>query len=417
MTASPRPAGERIFDIADLGGRGDGIADDAGEAVFVPFALPGETVRATTAGKRALLRGIERPSPDRIAPLCRHFTVCGGCAMQHLADDPYRVWKRGLVETALAHRGIDAAVEPLVDAHGAGRRRATLHVAFVRGTTQAGFMQARSHDLLDLDHCPILVAALADAPAIARALAAPFAARGKPLDIQLTATRGGIDADIRGAGTVALDALLDLPAVAERFDLARVTVAGELIVARRTPVLTAGAATVTPPPGAFLQATAAGETILSALVVAHAGSAATIGDLFCGIGPFALRLAQRATVTAIDSDAAAIAALDTAARRATGLKPLQAVRRDLFRDPLVASELAGFDAIVFDPPRAGAAAQVGELAASRVPLLIAVSCDPASFARDAATLIAGGYRLVRVTPVDQFRHSPHVELVARFVRD
>lgn len=416
MTAPGGAAGERILDIADLGGRGDGIARTDGGAVYVPFALPGERVRAAVAGNRATLVAVETPSPDRIAPVCPHFTHCGGCAVQHLAEPAYRAWKRGLVETALAHRGIDCAVDLPVDAHGVGRRRTTLHVEFAKGKPRAGYMAARSHALIDLDRCPILAPPLADAPAIARALAAPFARRGKPLDIQLTATATGIDAVIRGAGALDLDAQLDLPGIAEAHDLARISVGDALAVARRTPALKVGRATVAPPPGAFLQATGAGEAALAALVVAHAGAAKNVADLFCGIGPFALRLAEKAAVLAADSDGDAIAALAAAVRHASGLKPVTAVRRDLFRDPLTAAELVPYDAVVFDPPRAGAAAQAKELAASAVPVVVAVSCDPASFARDAATLIAGGYALTRVTPVDQFRHAAHVELVARFAR-
>lgn len=416
MTASVHAADERILDISDLGHRGDGIALDDGETVYVPFALPGERVRATVTGKRATVTEILAAAPQRVEPACAHFTRCGGCAVQHLSPQAYAAWKRGLVATALAHRGIDCAVDPLVDAHGVGRRRTTLHVRFARGMPRAGFMAARSHDLIDLDACPILVPALADAPALARALAMPFAARGKPFDVHLTATGTGIDIDLRGVGATGLDARLDLPAIAEAHDLARITVGGELIVERHAPRIMCGPARVTLPPGAFLQATGAGEAALATLVQAHAGDAGTIADLFCGIGPFALRLAQKAEIFAADSNNAAIAALDTAARHTPGLKPVTTVRRDLFRNPLGADELKRHAAVVFDPPRAGAEAQARELAASVVPVVIAVSCDPASFARDAAILIAGGYRLTRVTPVDQFRHAPHVELVARFAR-
>lgn len=417
MTAPGRQSDERILDIADLGARGDGIArPDSGAPVYVPFALPGERVRATVAGNRATLVGVETPSPDRVDPPCPHFTQCGGCAVQHLTEPAYRDWKRGLVVTALAHRGIDAPVDPLVDAHGVGRRRATLHVVFAKGGPKAGFMAARSHRLTDLDTCPILAPPLAAAPDIARALAVPFARRCKPLDIHLTATDSGIDADIRNAGDLDLDARLDLPEIAERFDLARITAGGDLAVERRAPVLTVGPARVTLSPGVFLQATAAGEAALAALVGKHAGDAATIADLFCGIGPFALRLAERATVDAIDSETAALAALDGAVRHTTGLKPVTTARRDLFRDPLTEAELARYDAVVFDPPRAGAEAQARSLGASAVPVIVAVSCDPANFARDAAILMEGGYRIDRITPVDQFRHAPHVELVARFSR-
>ena len=189
-----------------------------------------------------------------------------------------------------------------------------------------------------------------------------------------------------------------------------------MLVEARAPTLRMGRATLAIPPGAFLQATAAGEEALAALVLAGVGGAKRIADLFCGVGTFALRLGEAAAVTAIDSERAAIAALVRAAAGASGLRQPKTEVRDLFKRPLAAAELAGFDAVVFDPPRAGAAAQAAELAKSAVPRIVAVSCDPGTFARDAATLVAGGYRVESVVPVDQFRYSAHVELVAVFTR-
>ncbi|UCH72663.1 MAG: class I SAM-dependent RNA methyltransferase [Rhodospirillales bacterium] len=408
---------ETTLTISALGRHGDGIAETESGAVYVPFTLPGETVRAHIEGRRGRLVEILAPSPDRIAPLCPHFGTCGGCAAQHWRHGAYAAWKRGLVATALKHRRIDAPVDDLVDAHGAGRRRATLHIRFAGDKVLAGFMEARSHRLIDLDACPILVPALNDAAAIARALAAPLAGPVKALDMLLTATESGLDADLRGAVAVQGQTQLALTDAAAEWDLARLTVNRELVIERRPPRLCIGTATVVLPPGGFLQATAAGEDALAALVLEGVGDAARIADLFCGIGPFALQLAERASCFAFDSDARALDALSRAARQTGGLKPVQAARRDLFRDPLPAAALDRFDAVVFDPPRAGAEAQAAELAGSKVPVVVAVSCDPASFARDASILIDGGYRIDRVTPVDQFRHSAHVETVAVLRRD
>jgi 23S rRNA (uracil1939-C5)-methyltransferase len=176
-----------------------------------------------------------------------------------------------------------------------------------------------------------------------------------------------------------------------------------------------GRAVVPLPPGAFLQATGAGEEALAQLVTAHVGDAKSVADLFCGVGPFALRLAERAKVTAADSDEGAVAALREAAK-APGLKPIVGEKRDLFRRPMLAQEFARIDAVIFDPPRQGAEAQARTLAASKVPVVVAVSCNPATFARDVKILLDGGYRLTAVTPVDQFRYSAHVEIVARLVR-
>ena len=405
-------ASGRTLNIAAMGRHGGGVAETADGSVYVPFALPGETVRAGINGNRGRLQEILAPAADRIAPFCPHFGTCGGCAVQHWQEESYRDWKRGLVETALRHRRLEAAVGDLIDAHGDGRRRATLHVRFARGRVLAGFMEKRSHRLLDLDACPILVPALSGAADVARDVAAPLAAGGKPLDVLLTATETGLDADIRGA--VADDAALQvtLGEAAMRLGLARLTVNRALGIARTPPLLSIGRARMALPPGAFLQATAAGEAALARLVGDGVGDAGCIADLFCGIGPFALRLAERATVTAFDSDRPALDALSRAARAANDLKPVQAERRDLFRTPLSASELDRFEAIVFDPPRAGAEAQAREIAKSGVPVVVAVSCDPASFARDATILTQGGYRIESVAPVDQFKYAAHVEIVA-----
>ena len=403
---------ETTLTITAMGRHGDGIAETDSGAVYVPFTLPGETVCAHIEGRRGRLVEILAPSPDRIAPVCPHFGTCGGCAAQHWRHGAYAAWKRGLVETALRHRRIDAPIDDLVDAHGAGRRRATLHIRFTGDKVLTGFMEARSHRLINLDACPILVPALSDAAAIARALAAPLAGRVKALDVLLTATESGLDADLRGAVAVQGETQLALTDAAAEWDLARLTVNRDLVIERRPPRLRVGLATVALPPGGFLQATATGEDALAALVLEGVGDAARIADLFCGIGPFALRLAERASCFAFDSDGRALDALSRATRVTTGLKPVQATRRDLFRAPLTAAALDRFDAVVFDPPRAGAAAQAAELARSRVPTVVAVSCDPASFARDLAVLVAGGYRIARITPVDQFRYAAHVETVA-----
>ncbi|MEX2034328.1 MAG: methyltransferase, partial [Xanthobacteraceae bacterium] len=288
-----------------------------------------------------------------------------------------------------------------------------------RGThdvLQVGFAALRAHQIVPIDRCPILAPALGGAIAAAWDIAEVLKDASKPLDIQATATEAGMDIDVRGSGPVAAKRTTLLAAVAEKHRLARLTRHGELVVQRAAPTVKIGRASVTLPPGAFLQATAEGEAALARLVAAETAGAKTIADLFCGLGPFALRLAERARISAADNDAEAVAALNKAASSTSGLKPVEAQARDLFRRPLVAKELARFDAVVFDPPRQGAQAQARELAASKVPVVVAVSCNPATFARDARILIDGGYRLMRVTPVDQFRYSAHVELVARFER-
>ena len=410
---------ERLL-IDHVGHRGDGVALASGEAIYVPYTLGGETVEVEDVHghpDRRRLLAIDAPSPERIAPFCPHFGVCGGCAIQHWEASRYRAWKHHLVVETLKQAKLDCEVAPLVDAHGAGRRRITLHARLgTHDVLKVGFAAANSHDVIPVDRCPILDPALSGAIEAAWALAEPLTRLGKPLDIQVTATNNGLDVDVRGSGPLTSAMIIALSQVAEKHRLARLTRHGELVLMRSAPVITIGAAQVTLPPGSFLQATSAGEETLAALVEKHAGRARHIADLFCGVGPFALRLAGRARITAFDSDAGAVASLQKAATATSGLKPVKAEARDLFRRPLMPPELRDYDAIVFDPPRQGAPAQSERLAVSKVPIVIAVSCNAATFARDAKILVDGGYRLEGVTPVDQFRHTPHVELVARFSR-
>ena len=314
--------------------------------------------------------------------------------------------------------GIACEVDPLIDAHGAGRRRITVHARRGSdGELRTGFAaHASSHAIVAISDCPILDPALRGAFDAARALAEALKPANKPLDIQVTAASNGLDVDVRGSGTLTSAAIATLSTIAQQHNLARLTRHGELVLMRTPPTIEIGTARVTLPPGSFLQATTAGEEALAALVTGHCKRAKHIADLFCGVGPFALRLAAKARVTAFDSDAGAVAALAKAVTSASGLKPVKAEVRDLFRRPLVPQELRDYDTIVFDPPRQGAQALVKHLAASKIPVVVAVSCNVATFARDARVLIDGGYRLQNVTPVDQFRHTPHVELVARFSR-
>lgn len=402
--------------ITRLGARGDGIAEGPHGPVYVPFALPGEVVTADVEGERGRLLGVETPSPDRQAAECPLFGHCGGCAAQHMAPLPYSRCKRDIVLRALAHAGVEAEVSPLVDAHGAGRRRVTFHARQVEGKATVGFMAARSHALVRIESCPVLTPGLASAPQKARALAGLLLPRGKPLDIQVTDTSGGLDIDIRGLGKADDRLRAALVDAARALDLARLSLHGDILIERRPPLVTMGPAAVVPPPGSFLQATAAGEETLAALVMEACTGARHVADLFTGCGPFALRLARQAKVHAVENGAEALAALQRAVRNTQGLKPVTTEARDLFRRPLLPPELDRFDAVVLDPPRAGAEAQVRQIALSRVPLAVSVSCDPGTFARDARILVEAGMQPIRVVPVDQFRYTHHVEVVGVFAR-
>ncbi len=410
---------ERL-EIARVGRRGDGIVETPTGPLYVPYTLPGETAEVDDwpghPDRRHLLK-IEAASPQRVAAICPHFGTCGGCALQHWAAAQYRDWKRGLVVEALAQMGLAPAgelVDPLVDAHGEGRRRAVFHARWhARDVLEVGFAALRAHHVVAIDHCPVLAPSLNGAIEASWAIAEALAPERKPLDIQVTATEAGLDVDVRGSGPLTSVRMTELARLAEAHRLARLTRHGETVAQRALPMVTMGRARVVLPPGAFLQATAAGEAALAALVLQHCAAAKSVGDLFAGVGPFALRLAERAKVMAADHDEEAVAALQ-AASKTPRLKPITAERRDLYARPYLARELARLDAVVFDPPRQGAQLQARELAASAVPILVAVSCNAATFARDARTLVDGGYRLTRVTPVDQFLYSAHVELVARF---
>mgnify|MGYP001474755899 CR=1 FL=1 len=391
--------------IASLGHKGEGIALLDGQRVFVPFALPGEEVVIAREGERATLVEILKPSPERAAPFCGHFGACGGCQLQHMARESYVAFKTELVEAPLRQAGIEAKVERFVDAGGAGRRRATFHAQ----KTAAGYMRLRSHELFDLDACPILVPGLRAAPEIARAIGATIG----PCDVGFTATDTGLDVAVRSTVKgLKGDRLI---ALGNRFGLARLAFNGEMLFLSQMPRVTMGKATVELPVGSFLQATEEAEAVLAAYVTGAVGKAKRVADLFCGVGPFALRLAEQASVFAADSDKPAVLALEKAFRHARGLKAVTAKARDLFREPLTRFEL-DFDAVVLDPPRAGAEAQVREIAASKLPHVVMIACDARSFARDAAILTKAGFALGDLVAVDQFTQSTHIEIAATFRR-
>jgi 23S rRNA (uracil1939-C5)-methyltransferase len=403
-----------IVSIVGLGARGDGVADSG---ATVPGGLPGERVRIKPSRPRAELIEVLDPSPERATPFCRWFDACGGCAAQHMSEKLYREWKRGLVVETLKRSRVQAEVAPLIGAHGAGRRRATFHARFPHGAAdEVGFMRARAHEIVSVDACPLFAPGMSGAVAAARALAGDLRGLGKPLDIGVTATRAGLDVDLRGSGPLERMETQKIVRTSERLDLARVSSHGAVVIERRSPQVVFSGTPVTPPPGGFLQATEAGEERLAQFADQAFGGARRIADLFCGAGAFSLRLARRSEVLAIDADSAAIAALERATATAEGLRRLVAETRDLVRRPLRAEELSSFDGALFDPPRAGAQAQARAFAESALPLVVAISCNAATFARDARLLVEGGFRLESVAPLDQFRFSPHVEIAAVFRR-
>jgi 23S rRNA (uracil1939-C5)-methyltransferase len=399
--------------IERLGAKGDGIAMRDGEAVYVPFALPGERWRVGTGEAIRLT-----DSAERADPVCRHFLQCGGCLAQHMTPALYRDWKRGLVVEAFRHRGIDAEVGPPVIVDAASRRRAFFGVERRADEVTIGFREEGQHTLVNLMECPVLDPLIVAAVPGLRSLARRVMVDRAGGRLVVTRLDHGLDVSFdNGRKDLSPHEKAEIGALAQKMGLARLVVGGELIVAAGRPTVTIGGAEVEIEPGLFLQAVPQAERIMAELCVAALPkSAKKVADLFSGVGTLTLPVARRASVTAYDTDKRAIAALDSAVRHAQGLKPVTAMVRDLFREPLSARELADFDAAVLDPPRAGAAAQAERLAKSKVPVVIAVSCNPATLARDARMLIDGGYRMGPVTPIDQFLYSAHVEAVVVFRR-
>jgi 23S rRNA (uracil1939-C5)-methyltransferase len=412
---------ERELALGLVGARGDATAVGDAGPLYAPYGLPGERVRARVVADRAEILEVLSASSERQPAACRHFGRCGGCQLQHWQEAPYLEWKRQQVVQALAKRGFGGAeVESTRAAWGEGRRRAAFHAARLGGDVRIGFIERGGAKLSPISECPVLTPAL-EALAL---LLAPLAglvlpARGE-LTIHCLATDAGVDVAIKGAGRAALSdrgKLEALSAEAEVLALARLSIDGEPVVVRAKPLLRMGRALVAPPPGAFLQPTALGEDTLAALALDALKGSERIIDLFSGIGTFALRLAEQAEVLAAEGDEAMLAALKAAADGAGGaLKQVSVLRRDLLRTPLSSLEMRKFDGAVIDPPRSGARLQAEQIARAPIRKLAYVSCDPASFARDLKALIEHGFTISRITPVDQFRWSPHVEVVGALER-
>lgn len=401
--------------VTRLGAQGDGVAEADGQQFFVPYALAGERVRAAISGGRGQRLEILDRSADRIAPVCRHFTRCGGCAIQHLSETAYAAWKRETVVAAFRARGIDAPVGALV--RPAGLRRRAVFSAKKAGTGMIlGFHEPASESVVDVIECPILSPSIVAALPGLRRLISPFVAKDEGR-LSITLTVNGLDVAFDGTAKRLTPAQrAALAHAAAQLDLARLSFAAEPVYEARPATLKFGPAKVVIPPATFIQAVADVETHMSEFILAHLGKVKSVADLFCGAGALTFPVATKVKVAAFDSDMAAIGALNDAVKQTRGIKPVTARVRDLVREPLSALELNEHEAVVFDPPRAGADAQCKMIAKSKVKTVIAVSCNPATLARDARTLIDGGYGLESIMPIDQFRYSPHVEVIAVFKR-
>ncbi|MBA4803278.1 MAG: class I SAM-dependent RNA methyltransferase [Brevundimonas sp.] len=408
--------------IARVAAQGDGVAETADGPVFAPLTLPGEVVRGEVREGRLEAAEIVVPSPDRVAPASPHYGDCGGCSLQHWAAEPYLGWKREQVRLALGREGLDAEVEPVVPTPPGVRRRLALHARRgPDGRVLLGFKARRSWRLVEVTACPIadprLVAAF---PALAR-VAEPFLEHPKSAPtLHVTWALDGLDVDVTGVerrtGGLSRDAQMRAIEAAAAADLARLSLAGETLVMARQPRIAFGPAVVPLPAGGFLQASPPAEAAMVERAVAAVKGARKVADLFCGAGAFTFPLAEVAPVLAADGSAAAIAALKAGVGSARRLKPVEAQARDLFRRPLAPYDLRGCDAVVLDPPRAGALDQTRQLPGTKAETVVYVSCNPATFARDARELVAAGFQVQSVTPIDQFLWSAHIELVAVFRR-
>ncbi|HEX2019036.1 MAG TPA: class I SAM-dependent RNA methyltransferase [Aurantimonas sp.] len=402
--------------IDHLGAKGDGVAETPGGPVYVPFTLPGETVAIERAGTPFRTTTIVEASAHRKKPPCPHFGDCGGCDLQHADDSLYRRFKRDLVLRALAREGIEADVAEFVHCPPASRRRVVLSAARVDGDVVLGFNAADSNRIVPITVCVIALPVIERALPALRRLASLLVDRKRPLRITVTATATGLDVAVADGVRLSESLRRNAVKLALAEDFARLTVGGETVVMTRPPTLAFDGVSVELPAGAFTQAVATAEAAMAGLVCDHLAKARRVADLFAGCGTFSLRLARQSAVHAVEADAGALAALDTAWRRSAGLKAVTTERRDLYRRPIPAKELGRYDGVAFDPPRAGAEAVARELAASTVRRVAAVSCNPVTLARDLRILIDGGYRVKSVTPVDQFLWSHHVEVVALLER-
>ena len=404
-------------EISRLGSGGDGVAELAGAPVYVPFTLPGERAVITLepGSDRGSLLDVVTPSPDRVAPVCPYFGACGGCALQHMERGAYLAWKREQVAAALKARGLSVEIEPARPVPLGSRRRAALALGRDKDGAVLGYRRARSHDLIDVSTCPVLIPSISNSLAKLKQALAPLLGGKREARVTVTETESGLDVLVAGARPNPA-AIGTFAAQAGALGVARLTADGESIALGGTPEVDLSGAKVKLPPGAFLQASREAEAELVKLMLEGTEGAKRVADLFAGLGTFSLALARTSAVDAYEADDAALASLAEAARRTPRLKPVKTLVRDLFRAPLGAKELDPYDAVVFDPPRAGAVAQAEALAKSRVPRLVAVSCNPGTLARDLRILVDGGYRITRVVPVDQFLFSPHIEVVAHLVR-
>ena len=403
--------------IDHLGAQGDGVGMLDGKPVYVGGALAGEVVTVQGKGAKKQVFEIISKSAERVDAFCQYFGQCGGCQVQHLADDAYVAWKTGLLREAFSREGIAVPFNDMLRFQQANRRRAVLTARPCNERAVLGFSERSSHAIVDIDQCPILVPELNNALPAIRDLLTVFGAVKGDVRVNILAVENGIDLAFNFSGKAPSGIVRALTTHRMAAHFLRLSLNDEVVLERQRPRLSVGIASVCPPPGAFVQASGMAENAMADLVIGHLETCKRVADLFCGFGAFGLRLARHSMVHACESDSAALVAMDEAWRQTGGrLKALTHEKRDLFRRPLMEKELRKTDGVVFDPPRAGAEAQAGELAKSAVKKIAAVSCNPVTLARDTRLLVDGGYRIISVTPIDQFAFTPHLETVVLLER-
>jgi len=413
--------------IDHIGAGGDGVVQTAEGPLYVPFSVDGDDVEIKIQGKKARISHIHQASPDRITPLCKHFGRCGGCALQHVSSDYYGQWKQAQVKMALRHRGIeDAVILPIEISPLASRRRASLTALGVKkGPAVIGFTQRASHNVIDITECPVLAPDIMAFLGPLREFLSPQLKCREKRAIQITLAENGLDVILEGSGEPDLDLRMDMAAFADNQDIARIcwqdmklkNPSYEILCERRKPYVTFDGRQIFIPPGSFLQATKAGELSLTSHLKAALGEDTDkIVDIFAGCGTFTLALIGEYAVHAVEGKADMVTALKNSAHQMGKIRALTTEVRDLFKRPLLPHELKKYDTVIIDPPRAGAKDQIDEIIRSDIKNMVMVSCNPATFARDARTLTDGGFIMGDILPVDQFLYSPHIEIIAGFRR-
>lgn len=416
----------RKVKIEELGGRGDGIVREGGNITYVSYSAPGDVADIKLTGSKGRIKHIHQKSQHRVDAVCPHFTKCGGCTLQHIEADYYKIWKESLAKTALSNQGIsDVVINPIEVSPLGSRRRTTLQaVRLNTGDVVLGYAEKGSHNLIDVEHCPILMPEIVNFIAPQRAFLAKIMDKKEKMAVQVTCGENGLDVVIEGKGEAGLKLRMDLAEFAEENDLARVSWLDrslrntyfETLAERRKPYVTFNGNRVFFPPGSFLQATVQGQNLLTKIMLDGITGANRVVDLFSGSGTFSIAAAGVANVHAVENNEEMLTALKNSSNLMTGIKLVSTELRDLFLRPLLPHELNEFDVAIIDPPRAGAKHQMQEILNSDIKKLVMISCNPVTFARDVQNLVAAGFKMGPVTPVDQFLFSPHLEIVSVFER-